>query len=100
MCTDCGCGSQESHVHRINPLAPPPAQPRQIQHLEKALLQRNDTQADSNRRWSAGLNVTALNLLSSPGAGKTTLLEKTLQALGSDMPLVVIEGDQATARGR
>ena len=98
MCTDCGCGSQESHVHRMNPLAPPPAQPLKIQHLEKALLQRNDTQADSNRRWFAGLNVTALNLLSSPGAGKTTLLEKTLQALGNDIPVAVIEGDQATAR--
>jgi hydrogenase nickel incorporation protein HypB len=107
MCTDCGCGGTggtESHIHRVNnPLAPvrpssAPLAPLHVHHLEKSLLQRNDTQADSNRRWFAQHNILALNLLSSPGAGKTTLLEKTLQALRGDYPLAVIEGDQATAR--
>src|SRR5205823_3148689 len=40
----------------------------------------------------------ALNLVSSPGAGKTTLLERTIRDLGSALRIVVIEGDQATAR--
>lgn len=106
MCTDCGCstGGIEHHIHRVNnPLAPvrpssAPLTPLQVHHLEKALLQRNDAQANRNRRWFAQHNTLVLNLLSSPGAGKTTLLEKTLQALRGDYPLAVIEGDQATAR--
>jgi hydrogenase nickel incorporation protein HypB len=37
----------------------------------------------------------ALNLISSPGAGKTTLLERTIREL-PNLPISVIEGDQAT----
>ena len=39
----------------------------------------------------------ALNLVSSPGAGKTTLLERTIKDLKDELPLFVLEGDQATA---
>jgi hydrogenase nickel incorporation protein HypB len=35
--------------------------------------------------------------VSSPGAGKTTLLERTIRDLKSELPLFVLEGDQATA---
>jgi hydrogenase nickel incorporation protein HypB len=35
--------------------------------------------------------------MSSPGAGKTTLLERTIAALSGELPLFVIEGDQASA---
>ena len=38
----------------------------------------------------------ALNLMSSPGSGKTTLLERTVRALGADLPVSVLEGDQET----
>ncbi len=34
--------------------------------------------------------------MSAPGAGKTTLLERTIRALGDEVPVSVIEGDQAT----
>jgi hydrogenase nickel incorporation protein HypB len=37
-----------------------------------------------------------VNLIGSPGAGKTALLEATIRALGSEVPLTVLEGDQAT----
>lgn len=37
-----------------------------------------------------------MNFVSSPGAGKTTLLEKTIEALKSEIPFFVIEGDQQT----
>ena len=41
--------------------------------------------------------ILALNLVSSPGAGKTTLLERTIRDLRDELPLFVVEGDQATA---
>ena len=45
----------------------------------------------------AAREILALNLVSAPGAGKTTLLERTIRDLGGDMPISVIEGDQATS---
>jgi hydrogenase nickel incorporation protein HypB len=35
--------------------------------------------------------------MSSPGAGKTTLLERTIREMALNLPISVIEGDQATA---
>ena len=37
-----------------------------------------------------------MNLVSSPGSGKTTFLEKTLSDLRGELPIAVVEGDQAT----
>ncbi len=42
--------------------------------------------------------MVAWNVMSSPGAGKTTLLERTIRDLGTELPISVIEGDQATRR--
>jgi hydrogenase nickel incorporation protein HypB len=64
--------------------------------LEQEVLARNNTIAERVRGWLAGRGVLALNLVSSPGAGKTTLLERTIQDLGEEVPLSVIEGDQQT----
>jgi hydrogenase nickel incorporation protein HypB len=66
--------------------------------LEQDVLAKNNLLAERNRGWFAGRGVLALNLMSSPGAGKTTLLERTIRELGSEMPIAVIEGDQATQR--
>jgi len=60
-------------------------------------MDKNNRLADSNREWFEGRRVLALNLVSSPGAGKTTLLERTIQMLGSTLPISVIEGDQMTS---
>lgn len=65
--------------------------------LETRILEKNDALADQNRAWFAGREILALNLVSSPGAGKTTLLERTIRDLKSELPISVIEGDQATA---
>lgn len=65
--------------------------------IEKNILSKNDTDADTNRQWLADHNLYALNLLSSPGAGKTTLLVETLNLLKDDISVGVIEGDQETA---
>jgi hydrogenase nickel incorporation protein HypB len=64
--------------------------------LERAVLAKNDQLAETNRRRLTASGILALNLVSSPGSGKTTLLERTIRDLGTDVPLVVIEGDQAT----
>ena len=64
--------------------------------LEKEILAKNNQLAERNRGWFAGRNILALNLVSSPGAGKTTLLERTIQDLGHEFALHVIEGDQQT----
>jgi hydrogenase nickel incorporation protein HypB len=76
------------HVH--------PAQASTLVTLERAVLAKNDALAGRNRAWFAGCGIVALNLVSSPGSGKTTLLERTIRELGAELPMVVIEGDQAT----
>ncbi|CAE6784157.1 MULTISPECIES: hydrogenase nickel incorporation protein HypB [Nitrospira] len=64
--------------------------------LQEAVLAKNDRLAERNRGWLQGRHVVALNLVSSPGSGKTTLLEQTIRALRHELPIQVIEGDQAT----
>jgi hydrogenase nickel incorporation protein HypB len=67
-----------------------------IIEMEQEILAKNNQLAERNRGWLAGRNILALNLVSSPGAGKTTLLERTIQELGRELALTVIEGDQQT----
>jgi hydrogenase nickel incorporation protein HypB len=62
----------------------------------KSLLDANDHQAGHNREHFARHNALAVNLMSSPGAGKTALLEATIEALGSELRIAVIEGDLET----
>ena len=64
--------------------------------LEQDILSKNNLIAAQNRSWFKGQNILALNLVSSPGAGKTTLLTRTIQDLKNELPIYVIEGDQAT----
>jgi hydrogenase nickel incorporation protein HypB len=66
-------------------------------HLEQRILAKNDAKAGLNRAWLTGRDILALNLVSSPGAGKTTLIERTIRDLKREIPICVIEGDQATA---
>ncbi|MDX8462407.1 hydrogenase nickel incorporation protein HypB [Mesorhizobium sp. VK2B] len=68
-----------------------------VVELEAHLLAKNDKLAMRNRGWFEGREILALNIVSSPGAGKTTLLERTIQDLKDEIPIFVIEGDQATA---
>jgi hydrogenase nickel incorporation protein HypB len=65
--------------------------------LEARILAKNDALAQKNRGWFAGREILALNLVSAPGAGKTSLIERTIAELRGELPLFVIEGDQATA---
>lgn len=115
MCATCGCSPTHDHVHdhdhdhdhdhehshdHSHGHDHPPGtttESRRIR-LETELLGKNRELAQKNRGWLIGRGILALNLLSSPGSGKTTLLERTLAALGREVPIAVIEGDQATDR--
>lgn len=104
MCATCGC-SDEGGVRVIDPAAH--AHPHDHSHhnhdhdgrtvlLEQKVLARNDELAERNRAWLGERAVVAINLMSSPGSGKTTLLEHTIGAIGPDVPMSVVEGDQET----
>ena len=96
MCVTCGCSEmpETTHDHVLSDGSV-------ITHhhtltLEQKVLAKNDLIAAQNRGWLKGRQTIALNLVSSPGAGKTTLLKRTLEDLQAQIPLAVIEGDQAT----
>lgn len=113
MCTTCGCGHGEAvidgaghhhHDHRHHDHPPLGAAhdaglpQARIVEIERDILAKNDGFAARNRARLAERATLALNLVSSPGSGKTTLLAATIRALGGQIPVAVIEGDQQTAR--
>ncbi len=85
-----GHGHAHSHAHAH-------AEAGTTVDLEARILAKNDALAERNRAWFAGREILALNLVSAPGSGKTTLLERTIRDLKDELPLCVLEGDQATA---
>ncbi len=70
------------HTHTVN--------------LERNILSKNELLAERNRGYFEGMNIVALNLVSSPGSGKTSLLEKTITKIKGKLETAVIEGDQQT----
>ncbi len=84
MCKDCGCSATDRRQETIE--------------VFTDILEENDRQALSNRRHFDDRKVLAVNLMSSPGAGKTTLLEKTVELLGDELRIGVIEGDLETSK--
>lgn len=121
MCGVCGCGKGEvridgqetvgdhahhhhddahhdhGHHHHNHDHGAPALGARELVEVERSILSKNDADAALNRARFAECSILALNFVSSPGAGKTTLLTRTIGALGPDLPVAVIEGDQETA---
>jgi hydrogenase nickel incorporation protein HypB len=98
MCDTCGCNITSANEHLIKPggrLSRTEGGREAVTVLE-SLLSENDHQAAHNRAHFDTHRVLALNLMSSPGAGKTALLEATIDALGEDYTIAVIEGDLET----
>ncbi len=98
MCDTCGCNVTPGNEHLVaagGHLAKTASGSESVEVL-KGLLDANDHQAAHNREHFARNGVLAVNLMSSPGAGKTALLETTIDALGSDLKVAVIEGDLET----
>ena len=92
MCDTCGCNVTPGNRN----LAYTPVNGTTAVSVLKSLLTHNNTQAEHNRRHFEQHGVLAINLMSSPGAGKTALLEATIEALGKECRISVIEGDLET----
>ncbi|HLA43490.1 MAG TPA: hydrogenase nickel incorporation protein HypB [Aggregatilineales bacterium] len=61
------------------------------------ILSANDRLAAENRHRLQAAGVYAINIMASPGAGKTSTIEQTIQRLGENLRIGVIEGDIATS---
>jgi hydrogenase nickel incorporation protein HypB len=116
MCTTCGCGSNEmtidgahahahdaphshgaGHTHEHPHTDSSPSGHQRTISLEQEVLAKNQLLAERNRGWFGGREVFAVNLMSSPGSGKTSILERTICDLRGEIPISVLEGDQATS---
>ena len=86
MCDTCGCHASGSHKNT------------KLVEVHESLLAANRKQAEKNRRHVEAMGAVAINLISSPGSGKTTLLEHTIDLLGDQLRIGVIEGDIETER--
>lgn len=84
MCDTCGCEdiSRTLDKKRVD--------------INQSLLKANREEAAINRERFHKQGLLAINLISSPGSGKTSLLERTIEKLGNDIPIGVLEGDIET----
>ncbi len=98
MCTTCGCNLTHGNRHLVSAGGhlENTASGRESVEVLEGLLAANDRQAAHNREHFDEHDVLAVNLMSSPGAGKTTLLEATIDLLGEDCSVAVVEGDLET----
>lgn len=98
MCDTCGCNVTSGNRHLLQDgghLAQTASGAESVAVL-KGLLDANDHEAAHNREHFDRHTVLAINLMSSPGAGKTSLLEATIDRLGSELDIAVVEGDLET----
>jgi hydrogenase nickel incorporation protein HypB len=98
MCDTCGCNITPGNEHLVRPggkHAETSSGHAAVEVLQN-LLGENDHQAAHNRAHFDARGVLAVNLMSSPGSGKTSLLEATLDAIGQELRVAVIEGDLET----
>jgi len=98
MCETCGCTITPGNEHLVR-------KDGKLEHTSggrasievlTGLLQENDHQAAHNREHFERHEVLAINLMSSPGSGKTALLEATIEAIGEEFSIAVVEGDLET----
>lgn len=62
----------------------------------KNILDANLQTARKNQRLLESHGILAINIMASPGAGKTSLILKTIEGLGKEVKIGVIEGDIAS----
>jgi hydrogenase nickel incorporation protein HypB len=98
MCETCGCNITPGNEHlvRADGKHARTEDGRAAVTVLSNLLAENDHQAAHNRAHFDHHGVLAINLMSSPGAGKTSLLEATIEALGGELRIAVVEGDLET----
>ena len=92
MCDSCGCSlTPATRKHAYTPVGG-----TTTVTVLKNLLAENDHAAAHNRAHFDRHGVLAINLMSAPGSGKTALIEATIDALGHEFRIGVIEGDLET----
>lgn len=64
-----------------------------VLEIKQSVFADNDRQAEELRRELKEKKVFLLNLMSSPGSGKTTVLSRTIEALGKELKIGVMEAD-------
>ncbi len=64
-----------------------------VLEIKESVFADNDREADKLREDLRARGQYLLNLMSSPGSGKTTTLSRTIEALGSELKLAVMEAD-------
>jgi len=97
MCDACGCQTH-THDHDHDHGLGHSHDESVIVDINRSLFAANDAMARSNREHFDDENIVVLNLISSPGSGKTTLLEHTIDRIGDEIRIGVIEGDIETER--
>lgn len=98
MCDTCGCNLTEGNRHLVESggrHAVTESGSEAVTVLRN-LLTENDHVAAHNREHFDRHGVLAVNLMSSPGSGKTALLEATIERLGGEFRIGVVEGDLET----
>jgi len=98
MCDTCGCSITPANAHLVKAQGKleKTSEGRASIEVLTGLLHENDHQAGHNREHFDRHGVLAVNLMSSPGSGKTALLESTIEALGGELSIAVVEGDLET----
>ena len=98
MCETCGCTITPGNAHLVKPEGKleRTSGGRAAIEVMSGLLDENDHQAGHNREHFDRHGVLAVNLMSSPGSGKTALLEATIEAIGDELSIAVVEGDLET----
>ena len=113
MCTDCGCsitGSDIEHSHEGEEHSHSHDHQKAHEHLHhnpqlndaktisviQKILDKNDHEAEHNRKHFDSKGILGINLMSSPGSGKTTLLEHMADV--ADFKFGVVEGDLETSK--
>jgi hydrogenase nickel incorporation protein HypB len=61
--------------------------------VKEGVLSDNARRADALRQELRERGTFLINLMSSPGSGKTTTLSRTIEALGGEMAIAVMEAD-------
>ncbi|MDC7235317.1 MAG: hydrogenase nickel incorporation protein HypB [Spirochaetales bacterium] len=61
--------------------------------IKKSVYESNDKEAESLRQELKDQELFLLNLMSSPGSGKTSTVLRTIEALGEEMRIGVLEAD-------
>jgi hydrogenase nickel incorporation protein HypB len=98
MCDTCGCSITPANAHLVQAEGKLEKTADGTASVEvlSALLHENDHVARHNREHFDRHGVLTINLMSSPGSGKTSLLEATIERLGAELRIGVIEGDLET----